>query len=1612
MVIVSGCGKAGDKNRCDGVSCESGVCSPDSGECVNASQCADDDECVGGFQCLDGDCAPQFACEVDGSCDRGVCENGACVNAGRCDADVDCVPGYACDGDVCIVDACDLVTCNVGVCDKETGNCVNATVCTAETSSTDCLPGFTCYDQSCANEADVCADLDCDRGTCSFRDLECANTIDCAGDDLNCLEGFFCDINDTCRENACDDGGNCARGVCDPATGACVNDSTCDDGNDCVDAFFCVANVCVDQVSACNTCDGNQLCRYDEATLSIQCEEDPDGCTTSIDCVGDRECQAGACGPPGACVPDALEPNDTPATATNWFDVASGVLATLCVGDADYYEFDVARDPQFTGTLIGSIAIPREDIGIGTVTLELLDESGMVVASQTSLATDTSVRVEYQIGNINQGVYTLAVTDTTLSGGGIQYKPFMDLAEDATVSMCRNAPTLSGTQSGDTSTSTSNGLGATCAIDGSATEDAWMFEITEPSYVEITVTSAEFDVTANLRTQCEADASEVACANTTSAGAETIATLLQPDTYFLIVQGATGADSGGYSVTLTQTAVVCTPADNTCIDMMTASECNGSGTGFDSVACDAGCDMTIGACMREMGAVCSTAIDATGGFVGSVDLSRLDADYDPGTACVPLGFYNVTEGPDAVFAVTLQPGDVAVTSATPAGFDDVGIFVMTNCSDPTASCLAGANDNSFSTAEQLAYTNNTMVSQDVFIVIDSQLGTTQSVDVEIVVGQAICTPGMQQCAGDTLETCNATGTAYDTRLCGFGCDATMAACIPPPNDTCGAGSIDISAGGTFSGTIDDFANDYEVTNTCTGFASTGAEATYVLTGTPGDVVTITLDAANYDTSLYAVTDCANIGGTCLAGDDSVLAAEEIEFVIPDANPIFVVADAFSSSPSGTYTMEVTIRTPDCSNYGEAVGCSDANTLQYCDSLGFFADYPCATTCTAGACDQPSGDRCFDAVDLTVPGSAMGSFSDNNATIDPGVGTCILNNSQVQDGSDGIYRLNLVAGDLLTASLTTSHSSAGMYILDDCKLDVSDSCLWAQPVSDTLQFYVPSTGQYFLVVDTTSTIATGTYTLDVAIDPIGAVCQPGGSQCANNTLTVCSDDGTQVDAVINCPNGCAGPTACAASANVNDTCVDAELVTGPVIISDTYARFTNTFDPGQTTPNACDLSGFQTDGPDSVYAVTLGAGDVVEVSVDDLGAFDSPAVYIATDCNDTENTCLASDVAGPVARTGYVSEFGETVYVIVDNSGATNDDPFVLDIDVRLAECTPSLNSCFDVNTRQYCDQFGRLQSQNCFFGCSNGACNPPTNDSCSMPFDATAGGTFDIPWTGYMNDYGSSGLTCTGFAASGPEAVYSVTAATNDRITARLSSAGADTSLWITTTCGDEAACVIGDDAFGSTPEEVIYTVPSDGTYYIMADAFSTTPSGEFNLEIIVESPTCTPLTATCDGANQNVEVCVDAGYATQVLACDNAGCNATGPTCNTATGEHPAAAIDANALGAFTGNFAAFQDDFDIDSSVSCTGFETPGADAAYFVDLTMGQVLTATLNAPNDDTALYIMSGLADPGTTCLVGDDAVGSAETVSYTATADMRVYVIADAFDSDPTDMFTLTLSVQ
>lgn len=245
-----------ENGKCVPKDCGSGVCDPETGECVgciNSGQCGPNEVCVDGeCECAPGyvydpieGCIPAPPCETDGDC--GPCKK--CTEDG-------CVPRECPDGYVCYNDDCvKLCNCDEPDCDKANHGCqrISSDLCACLPcedggdcdeipceDGTDCPDGYGCKGGVCV----PCDSLDCSTGECDdVLGCECLGTrcVDadnkcngtCSGPE-DCGEGCGCYHGKciSCDNFDCEDCASVPGCACNENTGRCE-----DDGLDCSDTF-------------------------------------------------------------------------------------------------------------------------------------------------------------------------------------------------------------------------------------------------------------------------------------------------------------------------------------------------------------------------------------------------------------------------------------------------------------------------------------------------------------------------------------------------------------------------------------------------------------------------------------------------------------------------------------------------------------------------------------------------------------------------------------------------------------------------------------------------------------------------------------------------------------------------------------------------------------------------------------------------------------------------------------------------------------------------------------------------------------------------------------------------------------------------------------------------------------------------------------------------------------------------------------------------------------------------------------------------------------------------------------------------------------------------------
>jgi hypothetical protein len=134
---------------------------------------------------------------------------------------------------------------------------------------------------------------------------------------------------------------------------------------------------------------------------------------------------------------------------------------------------------------------------------------------------------------------------------------------------------------------------------------------------------------------------------------------------------------------------------------------------------------------------------------------------------------------------------------------------------------------------------------------------------------------------------------------------------------------------------------------------------------------------------------------------------------------------------------------------------------------------------------------------------------------------------------------------------------------------------------------------------------------------------------------------------------------------------------------------------------------------------------------------------------------------------------------------------------------------------------------------------PP--DTCATANALTAGATMPGGTTvtgdntGYANDTQPSS-SCTGYTPDGPDAVYRVTVAAGDVITAIVTPTAWDASIFISSTCEFAAACILGaDGSAGDGAESVAVTASTAGTYFVVVESWDPGAFGPYSLRVTVQ---------------------------------------------------------------------------------------------------------------------------------------------------------------------------------
>ena len=840
-----------------------------------------------------------------------------------------------------------------------------------------------------------------------------------------------------------------------------------------------------------------------------------------------------------------------------------------------------------------------------------------------------------------------------------------------------------------------------------------------------------------------------------------------------------------------------------------------------------------------------------------------------------------TGGTDAIFGTELEPGEVGVFELY-TELDYAIAYMLDGCSSDASSVCVEADGHIYEQNDDgdymraLWYENDTDETKTVYFVGDTGSGAAGAgltATANLVASEQICNPGEDVCSDGELGECSTYGTHFETdsdRACTNECydedDPSVALCEPADHSMCdNAIEYDADTSESFTGNILDFhPGDVLDTNSCIDQSVSGESefagptAYYTVDLQNNQRLNASL-ASNFDAGIWFSTGCSTGGCQQAVNNDDV--AEHAEYVANGDETITVVVQAVEEDvEKGDFTLSMSTDAPLCedASSGDVLGCVDDDFIHYCYGSDYPDRYECDGACDDGACVDPTGGQCLDAIPIGDGDSVTASFADGSDDLTPL--SCDGDTENFNDpvGPDYVFELEVEANDLVQIDLDTISPDAGLYLLEDCPVatqNVTSRCLDGSIPFDgePIEFYAEEAATYYIVADSGDRFDPADVT--VSVDITQTNCRPDSNRCQNGMLETCDGEGEEYNLVATCAISCAeNEETCGAPDEANNRCNDPSTYTidsaGQVV--DDFERFDQQENLGGDE-GSCFEDG--TEGPDVFYEFDLEPEEAIRVDatidIDDIG-FHDVGLYITDGCVTDGSECsesvlfTGSDVMEEAIE--YYSESGGTYTLGLVGVDDFNSGEFILDFEFFEGECSPGQDDSCDGNTATQCTNLGQLVETDCPNGCDDGECLDKKGDLCHRTHDMDEDGSDDGDtislsisdeigeFSDTLNPY-EDGQSCTGYYGDGPDVLVSLEAWADDELHVDFDT-DYDGAVWLTSECGSGAAaqCVEGvDSTFGPGLEELSHTFDQQGTYYIVGDAVQSGATGDFELDATLD---------------------------------------------------------------------------------------------------------------------------------------------------------------------------------
>jgi hypothetical protein len=422
---------------------------------------------------------------------------------------------------------------------------------------------------------------------------------------------------------------------------------------------------------------------------------------------------------------------------------------------------------------------------------------------------------------------------------------------------------------------------------------------------------------------------------------------------------------------------------------------------------------------------------------------------------------------------------------------------------------------------------------------------------------------------------------------------------------------------------------------------------------------------------------------------------------------------------------------------------------------------------------------------------------------------------------------------------------------------------------------------------------------------------------------------------------------------NNHCKGATLLSwvgGKATGSGDLSKATNTVD--LTYPNGCNLK--STPGPDQFYEVSVVAGKVYKVTVDNAPAgvpLWPVFVYVFESCNNPSGTCLAGTPSpGPLGSSvTFTAQKTGTLLIGVDGPSMGQLGPFT----VTVEELKPYKNDT-----------------------CATAASLTWSGGKATASDDlALANNDLDMT---YPNG-------CNLKSTPGPDLFYKVSVVASKAYRVTVTQTGTapgpmpsfPAMIYVFESCADpKGTCIAGTPSPGPMGSSVTFTAKKTGTLYVGVDSYSS-PYGPapFTLTVQEHIP---PTNNTCATA--------------AALALSGT------PGKATVTGDSSMATSDVN-----------------LTYPNKCNISSTVGPDVFYSLKVTLGQGYKVTVSPTGTypwSSIVYVFESCADPAGTCLSGSSYGSAGSVATFSAKKTGTVYIAVDSSSSSSYGSGPFTLTVE